>query len=116
MSIEPLNRDVLSRITGGDLRTIRFFEAIAAFINDDGSQQAGGLLSLGFVRRITVGASLVAGTDYPGTDLAFAGFRSNGTTFSATTGGTALTGTWRALGTAIPGAGDFAYTLAIRVA
>jgi hypothetical protein len=119
MTVQLPNRDALSKVAGGDQRTIRFFEELTGATNASSDALSGasfgGVGTLAFVRRIVAAQSLIAGTDYAGTDLQYAGFRSNGTTFVATTSAAALSGTWKALGTAIPTGGDFAYTIALRI-
>jgi hypothetical protein len=94
-------------------------DAIKAVKHDHGHANVGSLV---FAERQTTGAAgaITAGSTYAGSDLLPIGEQSDGsaggTVLSSTIRGAALSGTWRALGTATPYAGNKAVTLFQRIA
>lgn len=72
----------------------------------------GGIGSYAYVRRNTASGTLVAGTNYAGSDLRYSGVS---TTPTVETTGAVLSGTWRAQGSSAPVAGQTASTLALRI-
>lgn len=84
------------------------FEAVDTWLTTPGA-----VGSLAFLGQVTGGAAIVAGSDYAGSNLGYAGTNDNGIMQV----GPALTGTtWRALGAFSSGGGYRRGTLFIRVA